>query len=128
MSNSSIRLIDRTLSGATTPGQSGSGSDGNKGVFHISQCYSITRNSPSELFSVINKTFVGGVKSLCRDIVEWILQPQSTTEQFYVGNFCYILLKTKPFELPGRQFLKYTDCVLCRGVRAFPLAKRLSWV
>ena len=31
---SSISPIDRTLSGATTPGQSGSGSDGNKGGVH----------------------------------------------------------------------------------------------
>ena len=32
---SSIWPIDRTLSGATTPGQSGPGSDGNEGVLHI---------------------------------------------------------------------------------------------
>ena len=32
MSNSSIWPIDRTLSGATTPGQSGSASNGNEGV------------------------------------------------------------------------------------------------
>ena len=32
---SSIWLIDRTLSGATTPGQSGPGSDDNEGVLHI---------------------------------------------------------------------------------------------
>ena len=31
MSNSNISLIDRILSGATTPGQSGPGSDANKG-------------------------------------------------------------------------------------------------
>ena len=33
--------IDRALSGATTPGQSGPGSDGNKGVFCIPQNFSI---------------------------------------------------------------------------------------
>ena len=32
---SSIWLIDWTLSGATTPGQSGPGSDGNEGVLQI---------------------------------------------------------------------------------------------
>ena len=32
---SSIWPIDRTLSGATTPGQSGPGSDGNTGVLRI---------------------------------------------------------------------------------------------
>ena len=35
MSNSSIWPIDKTLSGATTPGQSGPGSKGNEGVLHI---------------------------------------------------------------------------------------------
>ena len=43
---SSIRSIDRTLSGTTTPGQSGPGSEGNKGVFHIPQSSSITGASP----------------------------------------------------------------------------------
>ena len=35
MSNSSIWPIDRTLSGATTPNKSGSGSNSNEGVLHI---------------------------------------------------------------------------------------------
>ena len=35
MSNSSFLPIDRTLLGATTPGQSGSGNDGNEGVLYI---------------------------------------------------------------------------------------------
>ena len=39
---SSIWPIDRTLSGATTPGQSGPGSDGNEGVLRIPQNSSIT--------------------------------------------------------------------------------------
>ena len=33
----SIRPMDRTLSGATTPGQSGLGSNGNEEVLHIPQ-------------------------------------------------------------------------------------------
>ena len=40
MSNSYIRLIDRTLSGATTPG--GAGGDGNEGLHCIPQSSSIT--------------------------------------------------------------------------------------
>ena len=39
-----------TLSRATTPGQSGPGSDGNKGVFRIPQISSITGASPSDYF------------------------------------------------------------------------------
>ena len=50
MSNSSILPIDTTLSGATTLGQSGPGSDGNEGVFHI----------PIRLFNVISTTLIGG--------------------------------------------------------------------
>ena len=38
----------RPLSGATTPDQSGPGSDGNKGVLRIAQSTSITGTSPSD--------------------------------------------------------------------------------
>ena len=43
-----IYTIDRTLSGATTPGQSGPGSDGNEGVLRIPQSSNITGTSPSD--------------------------------------------------------------------------------
>ena len=45
---SSIWLIDRTLPGATTLDQIGSGSDDNKGVLCITQSSSITGASPSD--------------------------------------------------------------------------------
>ena len=48
MSNSSILPIERTLSGATTLGQSGRGSDGNEGALYIPQSFSITEASPSD--------------------------------------------------------------------------------
>ena len=41
MSNSSIGPIDRTLSGATTLGQSGPGSNGNEEVFHIPEAVAL---------------------------------------------------------------------------------------
>ena len=44
----SIWPIDWTLSGATIPGQSGPGSDGNEEVLHIPQSSRITRTSPSD--------------------------------------------------------------------------------
>ena len=47
MSNSSIWPIDRTLIGATTPGQSGPGNDGNEGVLYIFESSNITEASPS---------------------------------------------------------------------------------
>ena len=44
----SIRPIDRTILGATTPGQNGPGSDSNEEILHIPQCSSITEASPSD--------------------------------------------------------------------------------
>ena len=48
MWNSSIWLLDRTLSGAITPGQSGPGNDGNEEVLRIPQSSNITGASPSD--------------------------------------------------------------------------------
>ena len=48
---SSIKPIDRTLSGVTNPGKSGHGSDGNKGVLRIPPNSSITADSPDCLVS-----------------------------------------------------------------------------
>ena len=45
---SSILPIDRSLSGATNPGQSGPGSDCNEGVLRIHQSSSNTRAPPSD--------------------------------------------------------------------------------
>ena len=45
---SSVLAIDRTLSGAITPGQSGLGSDGNKGVLFIPQSFNIAGRSRSD--------------------------------------------------------------------------------
>ena len=47
MSNSSIWPIDKTLSDATTPGQSGPESDGNEVVVCITQSFRIIGASPS---------------------------------------------------------------------------------
>ena len=48
MSNSSVWPINRTVSGATTSGQSGPGSDGNEGALFFSQSSNITGASPSD--------------------------------------------------------------------------------
>ena len=45
---SSVWYIDRILSGATTPGQSGPGNDSNEGVLRIPQSSSITGTSLSD--------------------------------------------------------------------------------
>ena len=48
MFNNPIWLIDKTFSGASTPGQSGSGSNDNEKVLQILQSFSITAVSTSD--------------------------------------------------------------------------------
>ena len=56
----SIWLTDRTLSGATTPGQSGPGSDDNEEVLPISQSSSIIGTSPSDCLVSYAEHSLGG--------------------------------------------------------------------
>ena len=60
MSNSSILFIDRALSGATTPYQSGQGSDDNEEVFCIPQNSNITGASPSDCLVWCPEHLLGG--------------------------------------------------------------------
>ena len=70
MSNSSIWPIERTLLGATTPGQSRPGSDGNEGVLRIPQISRITEASPSVCLVSYPGHLLEGVLLLCRDPVD----------------------------------------------------------
>ena len=65
--------IDRTLSGATSPGLSGHRSDGYEGVLYIPQSSTITEASP--LLSVISRTLAGGVLPHCREAVHVFYRP-----------------------------------------------------
>ena len=56
---SSIWAIDKTLSGATTPGQSRPGSEGNKEVLRIPQSSSNTWSLSIRLFRVISGHSLG---------------------------------------------------------------------
>ena len=77
MLNSSIWPIDRTLSGATTPGQSGPGSDDNEGVQRITLSSSITGALPSDCLESYPGLWGGGLTPLQR--CSWcILLRQST--------------------------------------------------
>ena len=71
MSNSSAWLIDRTLSGATTLGQSEPGSNGHEGIFRIPQSFCIIGSSPSDCLVSYPGILlgVGGALPLCRDVV-----------------------------------------------------------
>ena len=62
--------MDRTLSGATTPGQSGPGSNGNEGVLCIPQISSNTGASPSDCLVSYPGDLLGvGFLPLCREAV-----------------------------------------------------------
>ena len=63
---SSIKPIDRALSGATTPGQRGLESNGNEGVLRIPQSSSITGSSPLDY--LVSYPLVEGLP-LCREKV-----------------------------------------------------------
>ena len=69
MSNSSICPIDRTLSGASTQGQSGPGSTGNEEVLRISQSSSIIGASPLDCLVLYPGHSLEGVLPLCREAV-----------------------------------------------------------
>ena len=74
---SSIRPIDRTLSGAITLGQSGPGSNSNKGVFCIPQSSSITWASSSDfLVLYLGHSLVESFPSAEMQLGWCILQPQ----------------------------------------------------
>ena len=79
---SSIWLIDRILSGASTPGQSGPGSDGKEVALCISQSSGITGTSPSDCLVSYPGHSLGGWWGLtplhrCR---RCILLPQPTVQ------------------------------------------------
>ena len=76
MSSSSIWPIDRTLSSATTLGQSGPRSNDNKGVLHIPQS-SNTGASPSDYFVSYPRHSWWGLTPLLR-CSQCILQTQLT--------------------------------------------------
>ena len=75
MSNPYIGTIDSSLSGATTPRQSGPGSDGNEGILRIPQSSSITGVSPSDCLVPYPRHSLGGVFTLCRDAIGVFYSP-----------------------------------------------------
>ena len=83
---SSIWPIDRILSGATTLGQSGPGSDGTEEVLHIPQSSGITRTSPSDCLMLYpgHPLEWGGLTPLQR-YSQCILQPQLTGKVWLVS-------------------------------------------
>ena len=77
---SSISPIDRTLSGATAPGQSGPGGDDNEGVLRIPQSFSITGITPSDCLVLYPGRTLEGVLPFCRSVFSSLSQLGTRTE------------------------------------------------
>ena len=85
--------MDRALSGAITPGQSGPGSNGYEGVLCIPQSPSITGTSPSDcLVSYLGHSLGGGLTPLQR-CSQCILQlSQLGNYIYYIYIYIYIYI------------------------------------
>ena len=93
---SSIQPIDRTLSGASTLGLSGPGSDGNEEVLHIPQSWNLT----IRLFSATSRTLVGGgVLTLLQRCSWCILQPQPNGQIVVLDFFHFLGFTSMPAKL-----------------------------
>ena len=94
MQISSIKPIDRALSGATTPGQSGPGSNSNEGVLHILQSSSITGTSPSDCLVPYSGHSWGGLTPL-QKCSRCILQPQPTEQytELNIKSFSFQIIQ-----------------------------------
>ena len=94
------------LSGATTPGQSGPGSDGNEGVLRIPQRSSIAGTSPSDcLVSYLGHSSVGGVLLLCREAVGVFYSPSRLGK--YDIKYSYLI----PISCMQLYCFKYSDLI-----------------
>ena len=97
MSNNSIWPIDTILSGATTPSQSGPGSNGNEGVVHIPQSSSIPGASSSDcLMSYPGHLVEGGGFTPLQRCSRYILQPQPTGLPGALGDVEYSFIAITP--------------------------------
>ena len=98
---SSIWPIDWTLSGATTPSPSGPGSDGNKGVFRMTQNSNIIRVSLSDtLMSYPEYSLEEGILLLSRDV--GIFYSPGRLGWFSIGFFLWL-------ETPTRQGVAWRE-------------------
>ena len=91
----SIEPIDMALSSALNPGQSGPGSNGNEGMFHISQSSSITGTTPSDCLVSYQDTHWsgGGVLLHCRGAFGVF--------HSRLGNYFVRFLSVKPYKPLG---------------------------
>ena len=99
MLNSSIWLINRTLSSATTPSQRGLVNDGNKEVLRISQSSSINGDSPSDCLMSYPGPSLGAGITLCRDEVGVFYNPSllgNSLGELYFSAGMKLMYSTAP--------------------------------
>ena len=109
MPNSSIWPINRTLSGATIPGQSRPGSDDNKGVLSIPKSLSLLEPYHQIIKCHIQDTRWGSLTPLQRSN-RYIQQPQPTE---------FLLISVLPKQRHWYHF--------CTNPKFLSLIKLLSW-
>ena len=114
--NSSIRPMDGTLTGTTTPGQSGHRSNDNKGALHILQDWSLTIRCSLVSYP---RHSVGGEKvflPLCRDAVSIFYSPSQLS--WYMVNHCQFSSLLALFYIRTiviHCYLKKSCCFWCRN-------------
>ena len=126
MPNSSIWSIDRTLSVATSMGQSGPGSDGNKGVLHISQSSSITGASLSDCLVSYPRHSMGAEVVPSPQRCSWCIL-QSWVMFF---KFFFTLFKIVGFYLLLSMiyFLRQFYCILIQAIWSDDFYNWFLWV
>ena len=88
-----FKHIDRALSDATYPSQSGPASNGNEGVVRIPQSSSIAGSSPSDCLVSYPRYSLGEVSSLCKEAVGVFYSPSRQSKRMFV-TFWVLLTKT----------------------------------
>ena len=112
---SSIWSIDRTLSGATTLGQSGPGSNGNEGVLRIPQSYSLTGTSSSDCLVLYSGPSSRGS------------HPSAEMQSVYSAAPADWAKKSLRFGLKKAKFNKIENCTIFNKVLCKFLYKRESY-
>ena len=115
ISSNSIWPIDSALSDATTPRQSGTGSDDNEGELHIPQSSSITGTSPSDCLLSYPGHSLGGVYLFYRGAVSVFYRPPPHPTGKIVSRFIVIIctfLKLTPlfWSILVFRFLRLVNC------------------
>ena len=114
MQFSSVLAIDRTVSGATTPSQSRSGSDGNKGVFHIPQSSSITGASPADFFSVLQRCSQF-IQLIGQVTIQKLHSPKLQHYWSFTSRFFSVLQRCSQFiQLIGQVTMSKLSSKLCK--------------